>query len=320
MKIIKIHYKISKPVKHWKEIKKDAKAMLEFIHSGKFEGFYNKAYAIAHCQVSETPYAFFVAAGECVTNDPKMGWVKMFESQIVINPEIIEAPLHKKIQGDPDALKKMGIDTNQVKASNITVPNAITYQEPCMSFPFRKPKSVIRYDVIKVRYQIKRWWGFKTIETELKGIASEIFQHEYDHTKGKNIYFESENPVEWWNLIGHDKSKGGTSLDNPEGLGLNRAKEKASKDFLTPNSYETMLEPAERARDILRNQELDKQALSIQPPLKAVAYTKYPRTCDICGHHQNDNSDCRCEHQAEKDDPAGDDFTADPMSRSMPLE
>lgn len=225
MEIIKIHYKVSKPVASWGEIKEQAELMRRFIVKGAFKGFYNKAFAIAHCQVSETPMSFFVVSPDVMKE-------KMFKDDVIINPEIVEAPLHKNIGANPDELKKRGLDPEKIKAQRITVPNAIEYQEPCMSFPFRQPKRITRYDVIKVKYQVQgALWGLKTIETELSGIASEIFQHEYDHTQGKNIYFESEKPVKWWELIGTDKSKGGTSLDNAEGLGLSQSKEKPSKQI-----------------------------------------------------------------------------------------
>jgi len=220
MEIIKIHYKISKPVAAWKEIKDEAERLRRFIVKGQFKGYYNKAFAIAHCQVSETPFAFFVVSPDVMVE-------KMFADDVIINPEIVEAPLHKNIVADPEALKKMAdqmhVDPAQLKAKAITIPNAIEYQEPCMSMPYRTPKRITRYDVIKVKYQIKGLLGFKTIEAELKGIASEIFQHEFDHTQGKNIYFESEAPIKWWELIGTAKSLGGTSLDAPEGLNLKKA-------------------------------------------------------------------------------------------------
>jgi peptide deformylase len=219
MEIIKIHYKVSKPVESYKEIKAEAEAMKYFIVAGQFKGYYNKAFAVAHCQVSETPMSFFVVSPDVVNE-------KMFEAQVIINPEITEAPLHKNIGGNAEALKKIGLDPDKVKVQNVTVPNAIVYQEPCLSFPYRQPKKVTRYDIIKVRYQIPGFFGFKTIERELNGIASEIFQHEFDHTQGKNIYFESETPVKWWELLGTEKSKGGTSLDNPGDLNLSASKEK----------------------------------------------------------------------------------------------
>ena len=224
MEIIKIHYKISKPVVSYKEIKKEAEEMRRFIVLGQFKGYYNKAFSICHCQVSETPMAFFVCAPECVKE-------KMFVDDVIINPEIVEAPAHKNIAGNAEAIKKMGLDPDKVQAKAITVPNTIEYQEPCMSFPFRTPKRVKRFDVIKVKYQIKGLLGFKTIEAELKGIASEIFQHEVDHLQGKNIYFTSEQPVKWWELIGTAKSLGGTSLDAPEGLNLKKASENPTEQI-----------------------------------------------------------------------------------------
>jgi peptide deformylase len=199
MEIIKVHYSVSKPVKNYNEIKDEAKTLVDFIDFGRFEGFYNKAYAIAHTQVSETPYAFFVVARECIIE-------KMFNSRVIINPEILEAPTMKKIiAGKREA----------------EVPNAIEYDEPCMSFPFRKPKKLNRYDKIKVRYQIpinfwiKKDWvlKLKTIEEEVSGIKSEIFQHEFDHCQGKNIYFESEKPIKWWELIGSKASANQEELD-----------------------------------------------------------------------------------------------------------
>ena len=214
MKIIPIHYKISKPVSNYKEIKEEVALMERFIVRGQFKGYYNKAFAIAHCQVSETPFAFFVVAPECINE-------KMFKGQVIINPKIIASPFVKKI-----AREGATIDNQTIE-----VPNTIEYSEPCMSFPFRQPKRVMRFDVIKVQYQIPSFFGLRTVKADISGIASEIFQHEYDHTRGKNIYFESEKPVKWWELIGTAKSKGGTSLDSPENLELKRAKENPTKSL-----------------------------------------------------------------------------------------
>lgn len=239
MEIIKIHYKMSKPVVSWKEIKEQAELMRRFIVKGQFKGYYNKAFSIAHCQVSETPYAFFVVSPDVMVE-------KMFAGDVIINPEIVEAPLYKNIAGDPEQMKKAGFNPDQVKAQTIRVPNAIEYQEPCMSFPFRTPKRLTRYDAIKVKYQTHGLMGFKTHEAELKGIASEIYQHELDHLQGKNIYFTSETPVKWWELVGTEKSKGGTSLDAPEGLNLKRA--------------------SENPTDVLMNQIIDNAKLTVNPP------------------------------------------------------
>ena len=211
MEIIPVHYKISKPVTNWKEISKEVEEVRRFIVRGKFKGFYDKAFAIAHCQVSDTPYAFFVVAPEVVKE-------KMLKDEVIINPEIIDCPVYKKVSG-------------------IDMLNAIDYDEACMSFPFRKEKRIRRYDYIKVKYQIPTMFGIKDVEQELYGIASQIFQHEYDHLQGKNIYFESETPVKWWELIGTPQSKGGTSLDNADDLNLKRQETKPiNKNVLSQSS------------------------------------------------------------------------------------
>lgn len=199
MNIIKIHYKSSKPVVRFGEIKEQAAELVKLITDGGYKGFYNKAYAIAHCQVSENPYAFFVVAGECVVNNPKMQWYKMFKSQIIINPKILEGASQKDIGG-------------------AKVPNTIEYNEMCMSFPFRTPKRLKRFDRIKVQYQVPGFFGLKTVKATLSGVASEIFQHEYDHIRGKNIYFESETPMKWWELKGNDKPVGADGKFDPRDL------------------------------------------------------------------------------------------------------
>jgi peptide deformylase len=222
MEIIKAHYKLSKPVSNYREIRAEAKKMLQFIEEGGYKGFYNKAYAIAHCQVSETPMSFFVVAGECVTNDKKMNWYKMFEDRVIINPKIIEAEANRRLL-NPDEKSKDKI---------LTIPNIVEYQEPCMSFPYRKPKRVKRFNFIKVKYQVPRWYGLKTVEAELEGVASEIFQHCYDLTRAKNIYFESETPTKWWELIGKDRPVDkGSSIDRERfnDTGLTPKKERATK-------------------------------------------------------------------------------------------
>jgi peptide deformylase len=214
MKIINIHYKVSKPVAKYSEIKEEAELMKRFVVRGDFKGFYNKAFAIAHCQVSETPMSFFVV-------DPNVVREKIFEDQVIINPEIIAAPLYTEENLPEDIAKKVGRD-------RVKLLNAIESEEPCLSFPFRKPKRIRRFNRLIVKYQIKGFLGLKTIQKEIRGVASQIFQHEYDHTKGKNIYFESKTPVEWWKLIGTERSKGGTSLDNPADLNLSASKERPS--------------------------------------------------------------------------------------------
>lgn len=213
MKIVKIHYKVSKKIQFYSEIKEEAEKMKRYVARGSFEGYYNKAFSMSHAQVSETPYCFFVVAQECINE-------KMFVNRVIINPQIISA-------STDNVLKDKNIDTEQEEI--ILLPNIIEYQEMCMSFPFRKPKGVKRYNNIEVQYQVPGIFGLKTIHCNLSGIASEIFQHEYDHTIGKNIYFESEKPVVWWELIGNTKPIVGSALEHFDPRGLEVSKENNSE-------------------------------------------------------------------------------------------
>jgi peptide deformylase len=235
MEILKAHYKLSKPVSSYKEISAEAKKMMRFVERGALKGFYNKAFAITHSEVSETPYAFFVVAPEVIAE-------KMFKSRVIINPEIIDAPVYKK------EVKTWNIN-GVMQGKNI--PNAIEYDEPCLSFPYRKPKRIVRYDSITVRYQIPELFGtiLRTVEEEIHGIASQIFQHEYDHIKGKNIYFESDNPVKWWELIGKSRPVCGESLDQFDPKGLTPAREHATLNITTEREDQDGLDRSD-PRDI----------------------------------------------------------------------
>lgn len=207
MEIIKIHYKISKPVRRYKEIKQDAEELKKLIVSGNFKGNYQQTYAIAHCQVSERPMSFFVI-------DPKHLKSKenpqgMFESQVIINPKILEAPYYKAKAG------RLFTGHTPYDGQEVgRIPNTLECQEACMSFPYRREKALARFDQVKVSYQIKKWWGLKTVKRDLSGFTSEIFQHEYDHTRGKNIFFESEEPREWWVMTISEKQRAHNILFN----------------------------------------------------------------------------------------------------------
>ncbi len=215
MKIIPIHYKLSKPVRSYREIRDEAEALSRFIVRGRLTGLYNKAFALSHCQVSETPYAFFVVSPDVIVE-------KMFEHNVIINPKILVARTYKPSDSMLFTGKSAdGSDGRQVNG----LWNGAEYMEPCLSFPFRKPKRVVRYDEIEVEYMTPWIFGLRKRRRTLKGIASQIFQHEYDHVMAKNIYFESDAPVKWWEMIGKAKSKGGTSLDDAGALGLERSSE-----------------------------------------------------------------------------------------------
>lgn len=181
MEILKTHYKLSKPVSRYSEIKSEAEAMKRFIVHGDFKGYYNKAFSLSHAQVSETPYAFFVVSPETLQE-------RMFKHQVIINPRVVEVPV--KVT--------MTLDDGKTKEQ----PNMAVYHEPCMSFPFREPKRIERPYRIFVQYSVPALGGLylKNVDEWLVGIAAEIFQHETDHINAKNVYFDTEPPIKWWGL------------------------------------------------------------------------------------------------------------------------
>lgn len=176
----KAHYLISRPVTSYSEIKADAQELKKLIDRGKFKGYWQEAYAISHCQVSRQPYCFFVVA----KNQVRTG---LFKHRVYVNLKIIEAPLHEKhigIAGQPP----------------VTEPNAAEWDEACMSFPYRDPKRVLRYNRIKVTYQVPVLGLFmRTITEWAEGLRSQVYQHEYDHSQGENIFYKTETPQKWWN-------------------------------------------------------------------------------------------------------------------------
>lgn len=154
--LIKPDWQPSRPVKNWKEIAAAAGEMGEFIATGKFTGLWEKAWSLCHCQVQrEGHFAFFVV------HPKEVGKGKMFRAEVIVNPKIVEA-----------------------KEEN----NKERMDEACMSFPHRQVKKVERYSVIKVRYQIRGWFGLKTVEETATELKAQIFQHEIMHIQGKNIY------------------------------------------------------------------------------------------------------------------------------------
>jgi peptide deformylase len=151
MEIIKpLDNRISAKVKSWREIKKEALELKEFLEAKKFEGHWEDAYAISHTQVSKDPKSFFVV-NQKVREE--------FGSWCIVNLKI----------------------TNKR--------NFCTYPEGCMSFMFRTAKRVDRYINIKAFYWvpflnlflIPKWKSFKSL-------PAFICQHESDHAKGINIY------------------------------------------------------------------------------------------------------------------------------------
>jgi peptide deformylase len=149
MKIITPHKKHSKEVEVYKDIKKDAVEMREMINNGGFSGKWKEAFAIAHAQVSENPYRFFVVHKDIA---------KELEGSIIINPVIEE---------------KEGL---------------VPFKEACMSYPYRDIIKTRRYNKIVVEYKTPKRFGLNTHRRELFGILAFIFQHEIDHFNGIDIY------------------------------------------------------------------------------------------------------------------------------------
>lgn len=156
MKIIQpAHNKVASPVTSWAEIKEEAKALREFVNHGKFEGNYDKAFAISHVQVSDTPKSFFVVHKD---------FEKLFGTWCVINQSL--AP----------------------KKGQNACREPVEWEEACMSFPYRKPKRTERFMIMRVTYKAPFFWSWRTITRELKELPAFIIQHEAGLAAGTNIY------------------------------------------------------------------------------------------------------------------------------------
>ena len=180
MDIIRNHYTPGKKVKKFSEIVKVAEEMTQFMRSGGLKrNGYEQGYALAHNQMSETPYAFFVM-------NPDWPEKRLFASDIIINPELVETWREINI-----GTKKKPDMRNNVRE----------YPEGCYSFPHRKAKNVPRYFRIKVTYlvpvskenpfnKLKHFSGMSRITETIEGIPAHVFQHEEQHCRGKNIYYK----------------------------------------------------------------------------------------------------------------------------------
>lgn len=171
LEIVKNHFIPGAKVSKYSEISGIVIAMRAMIEAGISKGEYSTGFALAHNQVEDKePMAFFVMHSDYV------GEGKMFEAHAIINPEILESP--EFIFNDEEEKDKRK--------------NIYETEEGCFSLPFRQPKRTTRFYKIKVRYYIPgRFFGLKKIEKWIEGLPAHIFQHEEQHTRGKNIYFNS---------------------------------------------------------------------------------------------------------------------------------
>jgi peptide deformylase len=172
MQIVKNHFAPGKQVKKYSEIEAIVEEMIPFVDGGVLKGEYDQAYAVAHCQVSEDPFSFFVVGSKYVDGG-------MWPAHAIINPQILEA----------NSTIIVGKDEETGKPDRRN--NIVEYMEGCFSFPFRKPKRVKRCYRIKVKYQIKGKLGrLKTVTEEIEGLKAHIYQHEFQHCCGGNIHFK----------------------------------------------------------------------------------------------------------------------------------
>jgi len=189
-------YAISKPVKAFSKAYKTSFLMEKWLNhnNGHFEGSANLAYAISHCQICADPYAMFTVAEELsnpfdIPDTRTRNYTNFyFPAQTIFNAKILEKP--EEIM-ESVAERVMNPDlTTKIISKDKMVSNIINVPDACMSFPLKKKKNVDIYFRIKVRYQIRKWYGFKTITEWVEGLKSHIFQHEIDHANGKNIYYK----------------------------------------------------------------------------------------------------------------------------------
>jgi len=196
-------YAVSAPVKRFSVIKDTAFNMVKWLNdnNGNFPEPYITAYAVSHCQVEAKPYHFFVVNKDLIgkkkdkkgRNTSKNFY---FPSQIIVNAEILEIP--EKIKANkPErvVVKENGRVGTKVVIKEVMEKNKIGVPEACMSFLHRTQKTMERYYRVKVKYFIpKKILGFYYLSKRVEwveGLKSHIFQHETDHAKGLNMYYQN---------------------------------------------------------------------------------------------------------------------------------
>lgn len=129
----------------------EAKEMARLIDTRDFEGHYQDALALAHCQAFRTPLSFFVTNAE-------VG--KRLGGRVIVNP-------HVKGLMEPVA----------------------RVQEACMSFPFHKPAKLLRHRGAVVEYELPFLGRFlRKRQIAVNGVLAEMFQHECEHFIGMSPY------------------------------------------------------------------------------------------------------------------------------------
>lgn len=213
MELVKTHHESGRGI-HAKSVMVNpkehvavAEEMAEWFNAtnGHFVGENERAYAIAHCQVtdSETPLKLIVLDKQLVKpeaeKEGKMSLTNVyFEAQAIWNAEILEKP-RKVTVSVPERQVTKTEKKGEVKVDVIMkereVENTYSVMEGCMSYPHRRGKRMVRAHRIKVRYQyLAKMLGImhvKTFEGWVEGLKAHILQHECDHFAGKTMYFKS---------------------------------------------------------------------------------------------------------------------------------
>lgn len=170
------------------EVKEQIADLLTFLdeNNGHFKDKWKECYALHHAQVSETPYNFFVIAPTMVGKESFQ-----FNDRVIINPEILETPaiIEKVFPKRENVRQEDGTMQIILKKEKEKVNNVLPVDEACMSYAWRSKKKMDRFYRIKVRYQVQRWWGLSTKTEWIEALRAHIFQHEYEHGLGKNIYY-----------------------------------------------------------------------------------------------------------------------------------
>jgi hypothetical protein len=197
-------YTVSKPVKRYSDIASTLPEFIQFVNKAEWLKNDNRlAYAISHCQVEAHPYAFFVLNPDLVGDKKSKRGTKdtyqnfFFPSQVIINAKIIEAPdkIEASVPKRQITKTQDGKVSQSITINKQMVSNKIGLTEACMSFPHRTQKTVERYYRIRVKYQIvRKLFGIFTILVTKKewceGLKAHIFQHEIEHSEGKNMYYK----------------------------------------------------------------------------------------------------------------------------------
>ena len=188
-----------------KQYREVADQMIKWFNetNGTFAGEFEKAYAVAHCQVFNVsePLKLFVVDEQLVNPKSKDGKQNLentfFESQAIWNAEILESPekVTKQVPKRKIGKPKDGKVDVEIVMEDKEVDNIIEVPEACMSFPHKSKKNIKRFYRIKARYQYlkKNKLGIistKTFEGWVSGLKSHIIQHECQHFEGKNMYYD----------------------------------------------------------------------------------------------------------------------------------